>query len=629
MSEKEKKRRDVYRKNREKWIFAQTIIIVLISLAVLVSTIVSIQLKSKYYVSYRESGSINYNVFLKDNDFFEEEYIGKDQSYVASLIDKIIADFRYNIDMDTDDVNYRYSYTIKSRLEIIDTTSNVAIFNPEQELVSVQNKTQNSSRRLEIDETVLIKYDEYNDLANNFLDTYSLTSTKSNIVVTLEVDVLSSCDAFAGSAADTYTSELRIPLTTKTVNIKMTSAVPGDQSSMIACVRGADSEIFKTTAIVLGSVDVLWILLLVAFVSLTKTPDVTYAARVKKIIGQYKSYIQKINNLFETHGYQIILVDTFDEMLEIRDTIQAPILMHENEDKTCTKFIIPTDSKLLYIYEIKVEGLPSTTVEQKPAVAKRVTVKPHYTVPKVVVTTPTPKKEQPKIKTVVKEIKPVVEPLVIETPEEVEEIPVKPLEIEVPEEIEDAPVELLEIETPEEIEDAPVELMEIETPEEVEDAPVELMEIETPEEVEDIPVELFEAQAPIETEDEVIPVDLFSVEAPIDPTIEEVLDSIPFADEEVADDNMVEAIDVVWEERKDKAYRYDPDGNTVEEGDIVLVPTRDVHSDKEVVREAEVSRGNYKIDPETLDHPLKKIIGVVRRKAEKVFTAMITPDDEN
>ena len=30
-----------------------------------------------------------------------------------------------------------------------------------------------------------------------------------------------------------------------------------------------------------------------------------------------------------------------------------------------------------------------------------------------------------------------------------------------------------------------------------------------------------------------------------------------------------------------------------------------------------------------IEAPLKKIIGVVRRKAEKVFTAIITPDDEN
>lgn len=541
MSEKEKKRRAVYQKNREKWIFAQSVIVAVLTLAVIISSIVSVQLKSKYYISYTESGSINYNVFLKDNDFYDEEYLGKNQSYVASLIDKIITDFRYEIDMDTDDVNYRYSYTIKSRLEIIDTTSDVAIYNPEYELVSVENKTQNSSNRLIINETVLINYDEYNDLANRFLSTYELTGTKSHIVLTLSVDVLSSCDAFAGSSVDTYISELRIPLTTKTVNINMTSAVPGDELSMIACTRGAGSEVFKTTAIVLGVVDGLLIGILVAFIYLTRTEDITYTARVKKIVGQYKSYIQKINNLFDTYGYQLIMVDTFDEMLEIRDTIQAPILMHENEDKTCAKFMIPTDSKLLYLYEIKIQGYKDPEPDPRPDPAPTTIVKPNITnvvrpVVKVVVNQPTPKTE----------------------PE---------------------------------------------------------AEIETV---------LEEAEVEVEAAEESVP----EVVATVEEEVEELLDSIPCADEEVEDENAVEAIDIFWEEREDKTYRYDPDGHQVDEGDIVLVPTRDVHSDKEIVREAEVAKGNYKIDPDTLNHPLKKIIGVVRRKAEKAFVAMITPDEE-
>ena len=110
--------------------------------------------------------------------------------------------------MDADDVNYRYSYSIQSKLEIIDNTSKVAIFNPERELVSVQNKSQSSSSKLKINEIVVINYDEYNDLANKFLQTYSLTSTTSNIVVTLTVDVLSDCEAFTGSAVDSYTSDV-------------------------------------------------------------------------------------------------------------------------------------------------------------------------------------------------------------------------------------------------------------------------------------------------------------------------------------------------------------------------------------------------------------------------------------
>ena len=144
MSEKDKKKRALYRKSREKWIFTQTVISVVIAIAILISAIVAYQLNKTYYIGYREGGSIDYNVFLKENEFYEEDYLGRDQSYVASLIDKIIADYSYEIDMDTDDVNYKYSYTIKSRLEIIDDTSKVAIFNHEKELVSVQNKTQSS-----------------------------------------------------------------------------------------------------------------------------------------------------------------------------------------------------------------------------------------------------------------------------------------------------------------------------------------------------------------------------------------------------------------------------------------------------------------------------------------------------
>ena len=575
MSESEKKKRGIYRKNREKWIFAQSVIIAVVAIAVLIFSLVSYQLGEKYFIKYTETGSIDYDVYLKDNEFYDSPYLDKNQSYVASLIDKIITNFYYDIDMDADDVNYRYSYTITSRLEIIDDTSNVPIYNREKELISVKDKSQNTSNRLTINEIVVLNYDEYNDLANRFLATYDLaSSTTSNILLTLKVDVLSDCNAFSGSSVDTYSSELRIPLTTKTVNIKMTSSVPDAEAKMIACTRGAGSEVFKTTAIVLGIADALLILLLVAFIYLTRTADITYTARVKKIVSQYKSYIQKIKNLFETRGCQVIVVDTFDELLEIRDTIQAPILMHENEDKTCAKFMIPTDSKLLYLYEIKVEGYVDPEPEPVPDPTPTTIVKPNITnvvrpVVKVVVTPPAPKPDP----------EPDPEPEIMTVVEEAE------LEVESDES------EELEV-------TATVEEFETE-------------ELKCDEEI--------EAEAEIETEEEIEE----------DPEIEDILASIPSADDDVADENAVDAIDIFWEERTHKTYRYDPDGNTVEEGDVVLVPTRDEESDKEVIREAEVIRGNYKVDPATLDRPLKKIIGVVRRKAEQIFTAMITPIEEN
>ena len=57
MSEKEKKKRVAYRKNREKWIFAQSVIVVVLALAVLISALVSAELNKKYY-------NIIYKVFM-------------------------------------------------------------------------------------------------------------------------------------------------------------------------------------------------------------------------------------------------------------------------------------------------------------------------------------------------------------------------------------------------------------------------------------------------------------------------------------------------------------------------------------------------------------------------------------
>ena len=563
MSEKEKKKRAGYKKNRDRWIFAQSLIIAVITLAIIISGIVAYQLESTYYIGYREVGNIDYNVFLKENDFYDEDHLGKGQSYVASLIDKIIADFTYEIDMDTSDVNYRYSYKIDSRLEIVDNTSGVAIFNQKEELVNVQNKSQSSSKRLVINEIVVLKYDEYNELAARFLETYSLTQTTSNIVLTLEVDVLSDCNAFSGSSVENYTSELRIPLTTKTVNVKMTSTVPDAEAKMIACTRGAGSEVFKTTAIVLSVVDGLLILLLVAFVCLTRTDDITYTAKVNRIISQYKSYIQKIKNLFDMSEYKLISVDTFDELLEIRDTIQAPILMYENNDKTCTKFIIPTDSKLLYLYEIKIEGYVEPEPEPKPEPVPTTICKPNIT----------------------NVVRPVVK--VVVTPQQ------------------PAPVAEQNTKT-EEVADVTniIENAEIE----IEGAS------EQNENVTEVTAEVYP-----EEECEIIDEQ--------DQEITELLESIPTAEEPVDCDSSIEVIDVTWLDSD--ALMYDPDGNNVEEGDVVLVPATDENTDKEVIREAEVKKGNYKVPASEVNGPLKKIIGVVRRRAEKVFTAMIDPADDN
>lgn len=333
----------------------QAIILGVVALIALGSAFAYYRVNETYYISYNESGNIDYRVGLNPNEFYEEEWQEGGQAYVASLIDSVVADFEYRLIMDASDVKYQYSYSVDAQLEIIDRPSNDPLYHPVYELVPERTLTADSDNVLTVKEQISIDYGKYNNLANLFVSTYDLTDVESTLVVRMNLYVLSECDAFEQNSENSYTMTLRIPLTTKTVDIEMTSSVATEESKVLVCSTAINRNVFKVIGIVAGILSVLLAAFLIAYAYLTRNHDINYSIKVKKLLSNYRSYIQKITNEFDKTGYQLLFVDSFNEMLYIRDTIQSPILMSENQDHTCTQFLIPTNTKILYVFEIRVE----------------------------------------------------------------------------------------------------------------------------------------------------------------------------------------------------------------------------------------------------------------------------------
>ena len=110
-----------------------------------------------------------------------------------------------------------------------------------------------------------------------------------------------------------------------------------------------------------------------------------------------------------------------------------------------------------------------------------------------------------------------------------------------------------------------------------------------------------------------------------DLTLDEI-DYVDEVDEEFVESEGkegVEVVGVVWPERphRNKIYRYDPNGEQLHENDVVLVPTRDVHKNREVIRKATVAHGNHMVDADLIKHPLKKIISVIKHRVEEALCA--------
>ena len=355
MSESEKKRRLEYRLKRKKLILIQSIIAVVLGLAIVISSVVYFRVNSNDYVSYNERSTIDYQVYLKPNNEYEEEFLGKDQSYIASIIDHVDITFNYAIDLDSEWANYLGSYYLDAKLEIRDNLYKKVIYAHTYQLKDVVTFEHCGNNQLVIAEQITIDYDTYNDFANNFKDVYGLNDVTCFLDVAMHVDTDGQCEEFETADFGACSFSLNIPLTKKTIEINMLSSIPSDRQSQITCEECFNKNLFKYIALVGLGLEVVALVVLFIYAYKTRNHDINYEIKIKRLVSSYKSYVQKIMNEFCYDGYRVLKVETFNEMLDIRDTVNSPILMSENIDKTCTKFLIPTDNNILYVHEIRVE----------------------------------------------------------------------------------------------------------------------------------------------------------------------------------------------------------------------------------------------------------------------------------
>ena len=75
----------------------ESIVIIIISIITIVSYF---YLSKNEYNKYTEKAKVDYKVNLKENEFYEDKYIDEKTSVVASLIENIEVDFKYNLDLE-------------------------------------------------------------------------------------------------------------------------------------------------------------------------------------------------------------------------------------------------------------------------------------------------------------------------------------------------------------------------------------------------------------------------------------------------------------------------------------------------------------------------------------------------
>jgi len=303
-------------------------------------------------IIYTESSNVDYKVYLKPNDFFETRYLGKDNQYIASIIDYIEVDFNYNLEASEKNVDYAYTYKIVAETKVEDKENHNTLYEFKEDLIGEKEYKANTNSKLRINEPIKVDYNKYNDIINRFVNAYDLDGSNSTLTINMYVDVKD--DVEKTSKSNTPAISLTIPLTTKTMAIDIESNSVNENDISVCKTVNKGKYLFGVMVLLI--IDIILVVKLVVFIKDTKNEKAVYNMRLRKIMSNYGSYIQKLNNEFEFDGYQILEIKSFEDLLQVRETINKPILMTEKAIVMETYFFIPSE-KNVYIYELKAGNL--------------------------------------------------------------------------------------------------------------------------------------------------------------------------------------------------------------------------------------------------------------------------------
>lgn len=347
-----KKTTEVKPYTTKRWLFYMLIpTLIMLGLTVLVLK-GSMYTKEESIIGYNEVGNIDYKVFLKENNYYKEQYLGKDMQYVASIIKNIVPTFTYEMHSE-EKMEYTYNYKVSADLIISDPNDNNKVLYKRPSLLVKDTKEKVTGGSFRVDQDVSINYDEYNNYVNAFKKEYAL-SVNSKLVLTFNIDVTGKSPLLKEDFKKSSKLVIAIPMSEQTINIGIDTS---DINNSGTLERNYMSQIKKPVALVLGiivgllSLALLYIVIYNFLTNRSKT-DV-YKATIKSILREYDRAIvsSKTADTIDESKYNVIEVPRIEELLDAHDSTGKPILYNEDTENNISTFIIVSD-EILYKYRV-------------------------------------------------------------------------------------------------------------------------------------------------------------------------------------------------------------------------------------------------------------------------------------
>jgi len=306
---------------------------------------------SEIMYTNKVDSDIKYNVYLKPNDFIEDNHISDQYSFITSLIEYIKTTFRYDYS-GTEDTKLSYDYAINATIVsqyMSDNKGNALkpLWNKNFVLLK-HKKAETATGAFEITEDLNLGLTYYNDLLETFRKTLNIPlDSRLDIVLSISIDFKSKDNK---PIHKEHYMTMSIPLGVSVFNITTSKSFPDQE------ITYSKEPKALTTSYMLV---IIYIIIIIAviyaafyYITVVNNPHKNeFKTKINKILKDYDDRIVTVNNFIRYENMDVMNVSSFEELLTLSDETLEPIIYFEKKNQISREvwFAIIRD-KILYCY---------------------------------------------------------------------------------------------------------------------------------------------------------------------------------------------------------------------------------------------------------------------------------------
>lgn len=303
--------------------------------------------KTRIKVDYDNSSDVYYKV-----NYLDDSYNSVDNDkYIASMVDYIDISYDYS-NILSEYVSGYYKYSVDSYLIAYEDDITDSLWKREYPLVEekVMLLDENKINSVKIDDSFKVDFKKFKEEINEFIDDYDI-DISGYLHIRINVLEFLNFNNLDTEYADNKVITINIPLTDDIFKISVNNIVDKDSHYEFSNKVTMNMVFLVIGAFCLSISLALMIMVIKQFKNIYNRQS-EYNRELKRILSKYDDCIVRIKRFYVTKKYNLIYVDSFDELMDVYNNKNKLISFKEVKKNSEAMFVIIDDDDA-WIYKLK------------------------------------------------------------------------------------------------------------------------------------------------------------------------------------------------------------------------------------------------------------------------------------